>query len=294
MFIKNEKNYADNNFIQQILNGVSQIMLQKNAITGLLFILGIALGSVYMALAAILATITGTVTAIVLKFDEYETGIGLYGFSAALVGVATILFFNETIIVWIAIAIGGALASILQHLFIKYNVPVFTLPFVLVTWLFIYLGSTFFPDLLRINESLALVDTDYLTYAFKGFGQVIFQDKFIIGIIFFVAVFISSPIAALYGMAASVLSAVAATYLQIPIETIGMGALSFNAVLCAIVFAGEEVKDGLFALISILISLAVSLLFLKYELPQLTFPFVVGAFTMLLIKQRLKSEKLFV
>ncbi len=294
MNFKEKNNYSNNNFIQKLLNGFSQIMLQKNVMTGLLFLAGIALGSVYMALGAILATMTGTLAAIALKFDKYETGIGLYGFSGALVGVATMLFFKPTLIVWLAIAVGGALAAILQNLFIRYNLPVYTFPFVLVTWLFIYLGEAFFPELMHSFKNYDLKEIEYLAFAFKGFGQVIFQDKLLVGVMFFIAVFISSPIAALYGMAASVVSAILATYMQIPADTIGMGLLSFNAVLCAIVFAGDQVRDGFYALLSIVVSLAVSLIFLKYELPQLTFPFVVGAFTMTLIKQRVKTEGVFV
>ncbi|HPB58408.1 MAG TPA: urea transporter, partial [Bacteroidales bacterium] len=81
--------------INVILKGLGQIMLQENSITGLLFLIGIFYGSPLMGLAALLAVICGTSTAYLLKYDKKEIHQGLYGFSAALVGVATLLFLKS-------------------------------------------------------------------------------------------------------------------------------------------------------------------------------------------------------
>lgn len=78
--------------LSTLLKGIGQIMLQENSLTGLLFLIGIFYGSIIMGLAALLAAICGTVTAYLLKYDKTEITQGLYGFSAALVGVAAMLF----------------------------------------------------------------------------------------------------------------------------------------------------------------------------------------------------------
>ena len=118
---------------------MGQIMLQENAVTGLLFLIGLFYGSISMGIAAILSVCCGTITARILGYDKTEIEKGLYGFSAALVGVALILYFEPAFIVWLSIIIGSILATIIQHLFIIKKIPVFTLPFVLVTWAIIFL-----------------------------------------------------------------------------------------------------------------------------------------------------------
>jgi len=105
--------------ISVILKGLGQIMLQENSITGLLFLVGIFYGSLTMGFAALLATVCGTATAYLLKYDKTEINKGLYGFSAALVGVAVMLFLKPTLWAWAIVVVGSALAAMLQHFFIK-------------------------------------------------------------------------------------------------------------------------------------------------------------------------------
>jgi len=85
-------------FIDQVLKGLGQIMLQENSSTGLLFLIGIFLGSIEGGIGAIVSTTVGTITAILLKYDKEEINAGLYGFSAALVGVALTLISEELVL----------------------------------------------------------------------------------------------------------------------------------------------------------------------------------------------------
>lgn len=261
-------------------------MLQENAMTGLLFLIGIFYGSITMGIAALLAVLCGTVTSILLKYDRSEIDKGLYGFSAALVGVGMIVFLKPLFITWILIVIGAIAATMLQHFFIKRNIPVFTLPFVLVTWVILISVSHYFTGLLVEPSLPSTENANHFTLAFKGFGQVIFQDNFLSGLIFFVAVFISLPIAALYGLAGAILAAVAATFFSMPIEDIGAGLFSFNAVLCAITFAGNNIKDSVWVLISVILSIVISLFMYHYNFIQLTFPFVLASFITVYIKKK--------
>ncbi|MDY0076478.1 MAG: urea transporter [Bacteroidales bacterium] len=268
-----------------VLKGIGQIMLQENAATGFLFLIGIFYGSFAMGAAALLATVSGTATALLLNYNKSETDKGLYGFSAALVGVAVMLFLKSVILSWVFVIIGASLATIVQHFFIKRNLPVFTLPFVLVTWLIILLARSYFTDIL-VEPSAAVASTiDYFSFGFKGFGQVIFQDNLVAGLLFFVAVFISSPISALYGLTGGILSAIIAIQFVVPITDISIGLFSYNAVLCAIVFADTQVKAGIWALVSVLLSLFVSLFMAKFNMIPLTFPFVLAAFSTLFLKR---------
>lgn len=121
-----------------VLKGLGQIMLQENPITGLLFLIGIFYGSFIMGAAALLATVCGTATAFLFKYKNSEIEKGLYGFNAALVGVATMLFLKPVLISWIIIIIGSLLATMLHHFFVKQKIAVFTLSFVLITWIILF------------------------------------------------------------------------------------------------------------------------------------------------------------
>ncbi len=275
--LTNRINRARPTIITQVLKGLGQIMLQENAVTGLLFLIGIFYGSGTMGLAALVATIFGTMTARLLKYPTTEINQGLYGFSAALTGVALILFLKPVLIVWIFIIAGSALAAIIQHFFIKRKIPVFTLPFVLVTWLILFLSKYYSLPFASQEPSTLTGAIDHFTFAIRGFGQVIFQGSLISGAIFFTAVFVNTPIAALYGLAGGLLSGIGAWYFSTPVPDINAGLLSFNAVLCSIAFAGGRTKDGLWVIVSVLLSLVISLIMLRYNLIQLTFPFVAAS-----------------
>lgn len=259
-------------FIPTVLKGLGQIMLQENSITGLLFLAGVFYGSLAMGFGAVIAVITGTLVAKTLNYNKVETEKGLYGFSAALVGVALTSFFEPILIIWLAIILGSILATMIQHWFIVKRIPVFTLPFVLVTWVFLYVFHNLYP-VAPPNLSIESITEDF-TFAFRGFGQVIFQGTLFAGIIFFAGVFVNSPTAALYGIIAGILAAIVSSLFSAPIESVEMGLFSYNAVLCAIVFAGDKV---IWVLVSVLLSVVISLIMFQFNFIQLTFPFVAAS-----------------
>lgn len=124
------------------------------------------------------------------------------------------------------------------------KIPVFTFPFIIITWVLVFLLHQFTHIQPSDLISAEIVHTDYDDFltCTNGFGEVIFQGGVLSGIIFFVAVFISSPVAALYGLTASILGAGLSQLNGEPIQEVHMGLFGFNAVLSAIVFSG--VKNG--------------------------------------------------
>ena len=279
-------------FIDYILKGIGQIMLQENRWTGLLFLIGIFMGSWQCGIAVLLSTAAGTFTAMKLKYNPSEINAGLYGFSAALVGVALAFLFDTTPLIWALIAIGGALAAIIQHFFIRKKIPVFTFPFIIITWVLVFALHHFTqipPSALFSAEAVSTKYDDFLTCT-NGFGEVIFQGGILSGIIFFLAVFISSPVAALYGLTASILGAGLSQFNGEPIKEIHMGLFGFNAVLSAIVFSGVKKTDGLWVLIAVLLTIAIDdILIDNHYLDAVggvfTFPFVAGTWITLLIQK---------
>ncbi|MEE6129523.1 urea transporter [Chryseobacterium arthrosphaerae] len=279
-------------FLDHILKGIGQIMLQENRWTGLLFLIGIFMGSWQCGVAVLISTAAGTFTAIKLKYNQAEISAGLYGFSAALVGVALAFLFDATALIWILIILGGALAAVIQHFFIRKKIPVFTFPFIVITWILVFTLHHFThipPSAMLSAEVVPTQYDDFLTCT-NGFGEVIFQGGVLSGIIFFLAVFISSPVAALYGLAASILGAGLSQWNGEPVKEIHMGLFGFNAVLSAIVFSGVKRTDGLWVLIAVLITIAIDDLLIDNHCLDavggvFTFPFVAGTWITLLIQK---------
>lgn len=273
-----------------VFRGIGQIMLQPNGWTGALFLAGIAYGSYLAGIAALLAVLTGTLTAKLLNYDQAETEQGLYGFSAALVGVALTFYFKPVPVIWLAIIAGAAIATVIQHALIQKKLPGFTFPFILVSWSMLYL----FHHVYVVPDSLAMTtvfpDSDELTTPARGFGEVIFQGSEIAGIIFFLAVFINRPVAALYGAVAALLSAFISIRFGEPAQDIHMGLFSFNAVLCAITFAEERPAGGFFVLFAVILSVLIEIMMLKMNYAVLTFPFVAASWITLTLQKLLPTK----
>lgn len=275
----------------QVLKGIGQIMLQENRLTGLLFLVGITLGSPLMGVAVVLAATTATLAARLLQYDKENIDKGLYGFSAALVGVAMILIFQPVFLTWIFILPGAVAAAVLQHFFLIRKIPVFTLPFVLVTWVFLFTLKFWLPEIPASTTSVTPSGPDFPGYILRGYGQVIFQDSTIAGGLFFAGVFLNAPLAAVYGLAGSFLAGSAAILLSVPVSDINMGLLSFNAVLCAIVFSGRRKKDLFLAFLAVCFAFILSSIMLRLHLPQLTFPFVVASMSVIGLDKKFGRKK---
>lgn len=282
-------------FVSEVLKGVGQIMLQNNTWTGLLFLVGIFYDDATMGVAAILAAATGTMTARLLKYDPAQIREGLYGFSACLVGVALTFIFRAEPPIWGAIVVGASIAAMLQHFFIERKIPVFTLPFILTTWFLVFCFHKFSmipPADMLVDANIFSKEFSDFTTSTNGFGEVIFQGSFLAGLIFMVAVFIGNPVAALYGLAGSIIGAWVALLFAEPVNQIHMGLFSFNAVLCSIVFAGTKRKDGILVVIASVLAVLIDVYMLKADWDivtkaggVLTFPFVAATWLTLPIKK---------
>jgi urea transporter len=277
----------------EVLKGISQIMLQENIYTGILFTVGIFFGSLSMGIGVLLATLAGTLTAKALKYDKNEIAIGLYGFSPALVGVALTFLFKNEIIIWLAVIVGGSAAAIIQHFFIKRKIAVFTFPFILVSWILVYTLHSF--TSIQPSEALAAIPQTTKADSFfvetNSYSEVIFQANVWAGILFFIAVFLSSPIAALYGFVGAAIGNTFSLAVHESGSAVHMGLFGFNAVLCAIAFAGNKKIDGVWVFVSVLLCAYINTALVNADINLLktaggvfTFPFVFASCLILVIK----------
>ncbi len=127
--------------IRAIPRGIGQVFFQEHAITGAFFVLGIALNSPLMAAGAVAGSAIGWATALALKFDKSETAAGIYGFNAALVGIAAFFFFKPTAVSIGLLVAGCVLATLVTwaaRRFVPF--PTYTAPFIVTTWGLYFLG----------------------------------------------------------------------------------------------------------------------------------------------------------
>ena len=133
-----------------LFNGVAQVFLQENPVTGALFALGLLVNAPAASLAALLGSASGLLIALALQVPAPTLAAGSFGFNGALVAIAVghtfapkargALFFAAAATIltpWVQLALSAALAPV--------HLPVFTFPFVLTTWVFL-LGMPVFFD----------------------------------------------------------------------------------------------------------------------------------------------------
>ena len=122
--------------------GVSQVFLIDNAITGILFVIGLACSSRWAAGYAVVGSAVAIGTAVALGATEKDLAEGLFGFSAVLTAIALgCTFYKPTwrsavyalFGVLFTMAVQGAMDAALAPI----GIPTLTGPFVFATWLFL-------------------------------------------------------------------------------------------------------------------------------------------------------------
>ncbi len=273
------------NYLKIILRGISQVLLQNNALTGLLFLAGILYNSPAMAVAGLLGCTASTVAAWLLKYPKKEISDGLYGFNGVLVGVALAYFFKFTLILT-ALMVLGAVASAMAMNLLKRRLPPYTFPFVLVTWVLYELIAS--GNLVPKNVSLVADAAPLMVNAaLLGFGQVMFQASVVTGALFLIGIAASSMRAAAFATAGSFGGALIAMALGQDNAGITAGLFGFNAVLCALAF---EKKGTAFALVAAALSVPITITVMQLPLPGLTFPFVAATWITLLGAKALSAN----
>jgi urea transporter len=139
-------------WFNSLLNGISQVFLIENAVTGIIFIIALAVSSWRAALFAVIGSAIALMGSLILGADQGSVSAGLFGFSAVLTAIAlgaTFYPFSPrmlfvTIVATIfTVVVQGALDTVVT----PFGIPTFTAPFVFVTWIFLLPHLKFAPVL---------------------------------------------------------------------------------------------------------------------------------------------------
>jgi urea transporter len=281
--------------------GIGQVFFQENAMTGALFTVGIAISSPSMAAGAVGGALIGTVAARALKFDDEDTLAGIYGFNAALVGIATLFFFEPRAASIACLIVGCLIATLLTSLARRFLAfPTYTAPFVVTTWLIFLAGSAW--ELPATGPGATLESMGFIGAVARGIGQVMFQASIWTGLLFLIGIALSNWRHAAWVAAASALGAVIGSYhisgaaraldVERLIEmaqanVVASGLYGFNAALAAV--ALYLARPSLISpLLGALLTVPIAEFIPTLGVPALTAPFVIAAWAVLALQGREK------
>lgn len=275
------------------LRGVGQIMFQNNAWTGLLFLLGIVIAKPLVALGGLFGAIVGLLAAVGLRFDRPGIESGLYGFNAALVGMAA--YFYLAFVPWthVLLVLGCVLSSLVTWLsrrFLPFST--YTGPFIVVTWLVLVMATWLQiplpppppspPDALDFWEAIT-----------EGVAEVMFEANVYTGLIFLLAIAVCDWRHALWAFLGSLIGCLVALYHGDTAASISIGIFGYNGALTAI--AVYLYRPSLvYPILGILLSVPLTEFFPRLGVKTLTAPFVLATWIVLalvVLEQRFVVKK---
>ncbi|XP_069780341.1 urea transporter 2-like [Narcine bancroftii] len=295
-------------FIDWVLRGTAQVMFVNNPLSGLVILIGLIVQNPWWALNGFLGTVFATLAALLLNHDRFMIAAGLSGYNGILVGMLLAVFSDKGDWYWLLLLavvltsmlcpiISSALAAVMG----KWDLPVFTLPFNLTVGLFMAATghyNKYFPQTLiePVTTSYNITWSDLsipmlLRSIPVGVGQVYGCDNPWTGGIFFVALFISSPIIFLHAVVGSSMGALAGLSLASPIQKIYNGLWSYNSVLACIAVGGmfyaltwqSHLLAITCSIFAAYLGEALMNVMSVFGLPACTWPFCISTITFLLM-----------
>ncbi len=281
--------------IRTVLRGVGQVFFQENALSGICFILGVALSSPVMSVGLAVGSVIGCATAWALKFDKSELLAGIYGFNSALVGIATLFFFKPGAASIAMLVVGSAAAAPLTRLMRRYvPFPTYTSPFIVMTWGLYLLGTAM--GVAPVDPGPA-VKVGFAVTVTHGIGQVMFQASIWTGRLFLVGIALSNWKHASWVFVGAVLGTLVGSYHASAMaraldperlidraltENVALGLYGYNATLTAVALCLWR-RSLIAPLLGILISVPITEYFPRLGLPALTAPFVLATWIVLVL-----------
>jgi urea transporter len=288
--------------IRTLFRGIGQVFFQENAITGILFFLGLAVSSLPMAIGAVVGSAIGSGLAWLMKFDRSELLGGIYGFNSTLVGIATFFFFQPGG-TSIGMMIIGCLAATILTWFMRgfLPFPTYTSPFIVITWVLFLLGKSLpviAVDPSQVNPLIPAVPAGFwVESALHGLGQVMFQASIWTGLLFLAGIAVSNRLHAGVVLAASIVGMLVAAHNvdaamraldpetlieRTQFDNIQLGLYGYNATLVAVALILWR-SSLVYPLFGIVLAVAFTELVPLVGLPALTAPFVLAAWAVMIL-----------
>lgn len=276
-----------------LLLGFSQVFLLQSALSGALILVGLLCNSWQLALLALLGCLVSRSVASLWRDTEQEIADGLYGFNGTLVGIAIGVYWEISWLSILLLVVGAALSTWLARALRRHaHLPGLTAPFIIAVWALLLL-SMLAPERMGLLDTATQLEEGVSLWRMLGValgdsvGQVMFQANVLTGLFFFLAIVWESRRKALYTLLGALIPMLAIPF--VPEAVWCEGLLGYNAVLCAIYWAGTAERSWLYALLSVVLSVLLELLALYAGLIPLTAPFVLSVWLILLLRYWMRS-----
>lgn len=277
------------------LVGIGQIFLQENGLSGLMIAVAMFFSHWTLGIACLLGSLLGTSLATFLKYPPEQIKQGLYGFNASLAFMCVMFTFGEidasNPLIWLLGTLSALVATLFMREFTKRGKVAFTFPFVVASWIFCWGVSQV--ELFGLSQTTpALLDytntIDAMRSPFYAWAEVNFGSSVITGVLLFLAIAISSPIAAMYGLAAAMIgTAFAYDLLGADQNSLANGIYGFSPILVACAFAGTKRRHFFYVIFGVLLAVFIQFAVAKTGLPTYTIGFIVASWILLAVKAKL-------
>ncbi|KMT53097.1 urea transporter [Pseudomonas fildesensis] len=258
---------------EALLNGFSQIFLQRQPLCGLLCLLAILIGAPALLGGALLGGVAGLLTAQRRGYPKAERQAGLYSYNGVLLGVLISQHFAWSALLPPLILACGGLSAILTRQWLKHatqpdDLPAYTAPFVGLGWLL--MGSV--PEstfTLSEPDTLAL-----LTAPFTGLAQIMLLDQPLAGALIALGLWLANRRAALWALGGAITGVLVALLLDETASAL-LGLHSYNPALAALALSQARRQPWL-PLFGMLLAIILTPGFAALHLPALTAPFILA------------------
>ncbi|WP_434560089.1 urea transporter [Pseudomonas sp. R1-6] len=257
-----------------LLNGFSQIFLQRHPLCGLLCLLAILLTAPTLLGGALLGGVAGLLTAQRRGYTKEDRQAGLFSYNGILLGLLLSLALPWSVLLPPLIIAGGGLGAMLTQQWLKRTtgprcLPAYTAPFVGMGWLL--LG---FPPPSPSPAALDMTLPDLLTAPLIGLGQVMFLDHPLAGALVAIGLLIANRRAAGWALFGSVVG-LGFAWLQHDSSLALSGLGGYNPALVAVAL-GQRARGPWKPLTGILLAVFLTPGFAALGLAPLTAPFILA------------------
>ncbi|MBH8612721.1 urea transporter [Pseudomonas mohnii] len=268
-----------------LLNGFSQIFLQRHPLFGLLCLLAILFTAPALLGGALLGGVAGLLTAQRRGYAKADRQAGLFSYNGVLLGLLLSLYFPWSAMLPLVIIACGGLSAMLTQQWLKRArlnqcLPAYTAPFVILSWVLLCFATpSTQAHLIEINT------LNMLAAPLKGLGQVMFLGQPLAGAIIAAGLLMADRRAFCWALLASV-AGMGWSLLHHDFYTALLGLGGYNAVLVALAFSAQRQQPWL-PLAGIALALLLTPVFTTIGLPTLTAPFILAGWLVRSVTQML-------
>ncbi|WP_342653193.1 urea transporter [Pseudomonas sp. F3-2] len=256
---------------EALLNGFSQVLLQRHPVCGLLCLLAILISAPSSLGGALLGAVAGLLTAQRRGYAKLERQSGVYSYNGVLIGLLICYRFEWSPLLPLLIMACGGASAMLMHAWLQRTprpscLKAYTAPFVLFSW-----GLLGFADPVPTTRP---VDMDLIQALPLGLGQVFLLDHPLAGVLIGLGLLLANRTAALWALLGCA-SGIAFALWQHETDSALLGLSGYNPALAALAFSHQRHKPwmpGIAAGLAILLQPG----FTGLGLAALTAPFILA------------------